>query len=137
MLKRLFGHLLQKEREEVSHQIEELKERTPQGGLAALGLNGTLEALNQGQVHTLYHLTSFSLSGGKCRRCGSLIFVPAPVDRSLPCALCKGEAKIVDLGEEMMRSSLRQDAEVKWVEENAILRENDGVGAALRFRSAR
>ena len=34
----------------------------------------------------------------------------------------------------MMRSVLRQDGEVKWVEENRILKENDGVGASLRFR---
>jgi hypothetical protein len=33
-----------------------------------------------------------------------------------------------------MRSALRQDGEVKWVEENSILKENDGVGASLRFR---
>jgi hypothetical protein len=45
--------------------------------------------------------------------------------------------KIVNLGEEMVRSTLRQDGEVKWVEENAILRESDGVGASLRFRSSR
>jgi len=37
----------------------------------------------------------------------------------------------------MTRSALRQDGDVKWVEENAILKESDGVGASLRFRSSR
>jgi hypothetical protein len=41
---------------------------------------------------------------------------------------------MVDLSEEMMRSALRQDGEVKWIEENAILKENEGVAASLRFR---
>jgi len=41
------------------------------------------------------------------------------------------------LGEEMMGSVLRQDGEIKWVEENVILKDNDGVGALLRFRSSR
>ena len=136
ILRRLFERLLQKEREEVSHQIEELKERTPMGGLATMGLHRTLEALNKGQVHTLYLLTSFSPPGAKCRRCGSLAVIHPPDDPSLPCPLCKGENKIVNLGEEMTRSALRQDGEVKWVEENSILKVNDGVVASLRFRSS-
>jgi len=137
VLGRLIERLLQKEKEDVARQIQELKERTPQGGLAAFGLNGTLDALNAGQVHTLYLLTSFSLSGGKCGRCGSLHLIRSSGDRLAPCPLCKGETKIVDLSEEMMRSALRQDGEVKWVEENAVLKENDGVGASLRFRLIR
>jgi len=43
----------------------------------------------------------------------------------------------VDLGEESMKSVLREDGEVKWLEENAILSENEGVGASLRFRLSR
>jgi peptide chain release factor subunit 1 len=134
VLEKLFERLLQKEKEEVSRRIQELKERTPQGGLATFGLNGTLEALNGGQVHTLYLLTSFSHSGGKCGRCGSLVLVHPAGSGPASCPICKGEIKIVDLGEEMMRSALRQDGEVKWIEENSIVKENDGVGASLRFR---
>ena len=137
VLERLFERLLQKEKEEVSRQLQELKERTPQGGLATFGLNGTLEALNGGQVHTLYLLTSFSHSGGKCGRCGSLVLVHPAGSGPASCPICKGEIKIVDLGEEMMRSALRQDGEVKWIEENSILKENDGVGTSLRFRLTR
>ena len=116
---------------------QKLIERTPQGGLATFGLNGTLEALNGGQVHTLYLLTSFSHSGGKCGRCGSLVLVHPAGSGPASCPICKGETKIVDLGEKMMRSALRQDGEVKWIEENSILKENDGVGASLRFRLTR
>ncbi len=134
MLRRIFERLFQKEREEVSRQILELKERTPQGGLATLGLNGTLEAVNKGQVQTLYLLTSFSLSGGKCRQCRSLTLLYPPGNPSIPCPLCKGEIKAVKLGEELMRFVLCQDGEVKWVEGNGTLKENDGVGASLRFR---
>ena len=134
ILGRVFERLLQIEREEVSREIEALKERTPQGGLATLGLNRTLEALNHGQVHTLYLLTSVSHKGGKCKQCGSLVLTHPPDDPSVPCPLCKGELKIVDLGEEMMRSALRQDGEVKWVDENGILKEYDGMASSLRFR---
>jgi peptide chain release factor subunit 1 len=136
VLRRLFEHLLQKEREDVSHQIQELKDRTPQGGLAVWGLSGTLEALGGGSIHTLYLLTSFSQPGRRCYRCGTLS-VARPAAGPVPCPSCKGETKVVDLGEEMMRSVVRQDGEVKWVEENDILKDNDGVGASLRFRLSR
>jgi peptide chain release factor subunit 1 len=137
VLKRLFERLLQKERQEVSRQIEELKERTPKGGLSTFGLNATLEALNGGQVQTLYLLTSFSHSGGKCRQCGVFVQISSTGDPSPHCPLCKGEIRIVKLGEEMTRSAPPQDGDVKWVEENSILKESDGVGASLRFRSSR
>jgi uncharacterized protein len=44
--------------------------------------------------------------------------------------------KRVDLGEESVKSALRQDGDVRWPEENAIPSENAGV-AALRFRPSR
>src|SRR3990170_2434912 len=75
VLERVFERLFQKEKEEVNGQIKDLKERNPQGGLAAFGVSGTLEALNSGRVHTLYLMNSFSLEGGKCQRCGSLLLV--------------------------------------------------------------
>jgi len=137
VLRRIFERLLQKEKEEGNHQIQALKERTPQGGLATWGLNSTLEALNTGQVYTLYLLASFALPGGKCRRCGSLVLTRPSGSLPNPCPLCKGEIKIVDLGEEMMRSVLCQDGEVKWIEENDVLKEHDGVCASLRFRYPR
>jgi peptide chain release factor subunit 1 len=137
VLRRVFERLLQKEKEEVNRQIQALKERTPQGGLATLGLNPTLEALNGGQIHTLYLLVSFASPGGKCRRCHSLVLTHRPGDSPTPCPLCKGEVKIVDLGEEMMRSVLCQDGDVKWVEENEILKEHEGVCASLRYQLSR
>jgi len=129
--------LLHKESEEVAHQIQGLAEKALKAGMATLGLNGTLEALNKGQVHTLYLLASFSLWGGKCCRCGSLNLAHPKENLSVSCTLCKGETKTVDLGEEMMRSTLRQDGEVKWVEEHPVLKEHDGMGASLRFPLSR
>jgi hypothetical protein len=136
-LKKGYDQFKGRDRENWRKVFTEDQQRIEKYGMATLGLNGTLEALNQGQVYTLYLLTSFSLRGGKCSRCGSLNLVSSIGDSSIPCNLCKGETKTVDLGEEMMRSTLRQDGEVKWIEENSILKENDGVGASLRFSSSR
>jgi peptide chain release factor subunit 1 len=129
-----FERLLNKEKEEVVSQIQGIAEKALKQGMATLGLNRTLEVLNKGQVYTLYLLTSFSSRGEKCLQCGFLNVIHFSENLSVRCPLCKGKTKSVDLGEEMTRLTLRQDGEVKWVEENPILRENDGVGAALRFR---
>jgi peptide chain release factor subunit 1 len=127
---RILDRLLQKEKEEVDRQIQGITERALKTGMATLGLNETLEALHRGQVHTLYLLTKTALPGGKCIPCRSYL----PVS-SAPCPLCKGETKAVDLGEELIRLALRQDGEVKLVEDNPVLKENQGVGASLRFHS--
>ena len=129
-----FERLLNKEKEEVVAQLQGIAEKALKQGMATLGLNGTLEALNKGQVYTLYLLTSFSPRGEKCLQCGSLNVIHPSGNLSVPCPRCKGETKRIDLAEEMMKLTLRQDGEVKWAEENLILKENDGVGAALRFR---
>ncbi len=134
VLRRISERLLQKEKEETSHQIQELKERGLQNGLATFGLNATLEALNRGQVRTLYLLNRFSQSGGRCHRCRTLVLAPPSQDQSLFCPLCKQNTKRVDLGEECTRSVLRQDGEVKWVDDDPVLKENEGMAASLRFR---
>jgi peptide chain release factor subunit 1 len=134
VLRRIFERLFEREKEEASRQIEELKERASQRGRGAFGLDGTLEALNKGQIQTLYLLASFSLSGGSCSRCGSLVLIHPTGHPSASCPFCKGNTREVALGEAMTRSVLRQDGEVKWVEENLALKEKEGVGASLRFR---
>lgn len=134
LLKKIFDRLFLKEKEEISQQIRELKERTPHGGLATFGLSPTLEALNQGKVQTLFLLDSFTLKGGKCMSCGILTPLMGGNGSPSPCPLCKGKIKTVPLEEEMIRLVLRQDGEVKWIDEDPILKEFEGVGASLRFR---
>lgn len=127
---RALERLLDKESEEVRQEIKGLAEKALKGGMATFGINGTLEALNRGQIYTLYLLTKLGPSGGKCSRCGALA-----AGESYPCPLCKGEIRTIDLGEEMVRIALRQDGEVKLVEDNAILKENEGMAASLRFQT--
>lgn len=131
VLRRIYDRLFQREKEKVFRKIEELRERASQRGRALFGLNGVLEGLNNGQIQTLYISDSLKAQGRKCIRCGALfLLLSAPPS----CPRCKGDAREVDLGEEMIRSVLRQDGEVKWAGENLLLKENDGVGASLRFR---
>lgn len=133
ILRRIYERLFQREKERIFKEVEELREKAFQGGRAVFGLNGVLEALNKGQIQTLYLSNSLNLPGGRCLRCGALF--PAPSSSaSFVCPLCRGEARAIDLGEEMVRLTLRQDGEVKWAEGNVLLKENENVAASLRFR---
>ncbi|MGB9693432.1 MAG: Vms1/Ankzf1 family peptidyl-tRNA hydrolase, partial [Fervidobacterium sp.] len=109
ILERVFRRLIEKDKDEINHQVKELMEKAYKRGMANFGLNGTLEAINAGQVHTLYLLTSFALAGAKCLKCGALL---STYRSGLTiCPLCKGEIKEVDLAEEMIKSVLRQDGD--------------------------
>ena len=127
---RVLERLLHKEKEEVDRQIQSIAEKALKAGMATLGLNDTLEALRRGQVHTLYLLEKAARSGGKCIPCRA--YVPVP---SAPCPLCKGETKTINLEEELIRLALCQDGEIRLVEDNPILKENQGVGASLRYHT--
>ncbi|MCX8117234.1 MAG: Vms1/Ankzf1 family peptidyl-tRNA hydrolase [Desulfobacterota bacterium] len=133
ILRRIYERLFQREKEKVFQEVEELREKAYQGGRAVFGLNGVLEAINQGRVQTLYLSAAFHLPGGHCLRCGTL-FLQDPSSTTFVCPLCKEEAKGVDLGEEMVRFVFRQDGEVKWAEGNPLLKEHEHVAASLRFR---
>lgn len=131
ILEKVFIRLVDKEREDINNQIKDLMEKAYKKGMANFGLNGSLDAINAGQVHTLFILTSFSLIGGKCSKCGTLL--PSFNPEISRCPLCKGMIKSVDLAEEMIKSVIRQDGDVKWADENNILKDYDGVGVSLRF----
>ena len=61
-----------------------------------------------------------------------------PISKAEPspvlCPLCRGESHGIDLGEEMTRAVLRRDGEARWAEDSDALKNQDGVGASLRFR---
>lgn len=135
VLRQIVERLFEREKEEISKDIEGLKEKTP--GRATIGLNGTLEALNKGQVQTLFLLSSFNLPGRFCPQCRTLDWFQPPLPSQTACLFCRGNMKEVSLGEEMMRLVLRQDGEVRWIDDHILLKENDGVGATLRFSGAR
>jgi hypothetical protein len=129
-LKRIYDQVKDRSRQKAFIEDQKQVEKYVEG----LVRRATNEEVNGGRVQTLYLLTSFSRSGGKCRRCSSLAPVSTLGAPFIHCPLCKGEMKMTDLGEERVRSTLRQVGEVKWVEEDVALKESDGVGASLRFR---
>lgn len=102
------------------------------GGLAAAGLDATIEALNLEQVDRLLLAERFDgRPGWQCAECRVLGLSPAPPE----CPFCQTpRPEEVDLREAMVRRAERTGRRVEIVEDHAGLEGLDGVAALLRYR---
>jgi peptide chain release factor subunit 1 len=110
--------------------IEEIMETALARGLATVGLDDTIEAINRGQVHRLVLDREFKKQGWQCTKCLALGHI-SPVR----CPFCNGSVETIDLAEEMIRSVINRDGEVGMARDHPELSAHDGVGALLRFKS--
>jgi peptide chain release factor subunit 1 len=117
------------EREEEQASVALLLNRTGHGGLAVVGLQETLAAVNTGRVHTLLMQQDFHRSGWRCLTCSHL-------GETLPsrCAACGGSVAAVELGEAMVSGVLRTDGFVEVIAPHDRLAAYEGVGALLRYQ---
>lgn len=102
------------------------------GGLAAAGLEATIEALNLEQVDQLLLAEGFDgRPGWQCVACRVLGLPPAPAE----CPFCQQPLpEEIDLREAMVRRAERTGRQVEIVEGHAGLESMDGVAALLRYR---
>ncbi|MGH7559076.1 MAG: Vms1/Ankzf1 family peptidyl-tRNA hydrolase [Gemmatimonadota bacterium] len=102
------------------------------GGLAAAGLDATIEALNLEQVDQLLLAEGFDgRQGWQCPECRVLGLPPAPSE----CPFCETPLpEEIDLREAMVRRAERTGRRVEIVEGHAELEGLDGVAALLRYR---
>ncbi|MGH7573205.1 MAG: hypothetical protein ACREMK_15385, partial [Gemmatimonadota bacterium] len=102
------------------------------GGLAAAGLDATIEALNLEQVDRLLLAEGFDgRPGWQCAECRVLGLPPAPSE----CPFCETPLpEEIDLREAMVRRAERTGRRVEIVEGHAGLEGLEGVAALLRYR---
>jgi peptide subunit release factor 1 (eRF1) len=117
------------EREEELATVQLLLNRAGHGGLAALGLQATVEAVNTARVYKLVMHRDEHIAGWRCRACGALAG-----ETHLQCGLCGGEVTTVELGEAMVQAVLQADGLVELVAPAPRLAAYEGVGALLRYR---
>jgi peptide subunit release factor 1 (eRF1) len=117
------------EREEEQASVALLLNRAGHGGLAVVGLQETLAAVNTGRVHTLLMQRDFHRSGWRCLDC-SYLGEATP----LQCPVCGGTVAAVDLGEALVSGVLRTDGSVEVIVPDARLAAYEGVGALLRYK---
>lgn len=102
------------------------------GGLAAAGLESTIEALNMEQVDQLLLAEGFNGRGGwQCSSCRVLGVPPTP-DQCPFCGTPMPEE--VDLRDAMVRRAQRTGRRIEIVEGHSELESMDGAAALLRYR---
>ncbi len=95
------------------------------GGLAAIGVHDVLAALSNGQVYTLYISTELEQIHPEAERLHPAI---APSVAELP------EGAGVKISDELVTRAYQTGAELRFIEDPALLAEAGGVCAALRYR---
>jgi peptide subunit release factor 1 (eRF1) len=117
------------EREEELATVQLLVHRAGHGGLAVLGLQATLDAVNTARVHKLVMQQDFRRPGWRCRSCGALAAAT-----HLACVQCGSEGTTVELGEAMVQAVLQADGLVELIAPDPRLADYEGVGALLRYQ---
>jgi peptide subunit release factor 1 (eRF1) len=117
------------EHEEEQESVRLLLDRAGHGGLAVVGVQETLAAVNTGRVHKLIMQHDFRQPGWHCLDCdqsgeGSLSQCPA----------CGGKVMATDLGEALVSGALRSDSFVEIIAPEVRLAAYEGIGALLRYK---
>lgn len=109
-------------------QVEHAIGEALRGGMAVVGPEDVVLAVNERRVHRLLLEEGFDGSGWRCRNCGALGTTHDEV-----CSFCGGPLARVDaLGEEIAGRVLADDGEVEVVPHTNRLHSYDGVAALLR-----
>ncbi len=112
---------------------EELVVQASKGDMAVMGLEATLDALQQGSVYQLFFSESYTLPENEVRRCTHCNYLTtARVD---VCPLCGGEMRpMVDAINNIARRAIAQGAQVIVLPpDNPLEAENAHIGAFLRY----
>ncbi|MCX6641205.1 MAG: hypothetical protein NTW14_12140 [bacterium] len=97
-------------------------------GLAVLGMDNVLTALQVGAVHMLLVEDGWHTEGSICRNCG---FFGVKLET---CPGCKKEmSQLTDMVDEVIESSIKTGSIIEHVHSQAGLAEHGHIGAILRF----
>ncbi len=117
------------EREEELATVQLVVNRAGHGGLAVLGQQATLAAVNTARVHKLVMHHDFRSYGWRCLTCAALT-----AETHLQCVLCGGQLTTEELGEAMVQAVLQTDGFVELITPDPRLAAYEGVGALLRYQ---
>ncbi len=128
LLRRAVQEVIAHERAAEAEQVEHAIGEALRGGLAVLGAEDVVLAVNERRVHRLILEEDFQKSGWRCHNCQALGMTHDEV-----CSFCQGPlARVDSLGEELIGRTLAEDGEIEVVAHNHRLHAYHGVAALLR-----
>lgn len=123
----------QQERKNEQIVVDDAIGQAKAGGLAVLGPEDVVLAVNQRRVHRLILEDDFERTGWMCRNCGAL-----GIEHVQRCSYCDGELSWVEaLGEEIAGRVIADDGDVEVVPHTNKLHSYRGIAAMLRQAGAR
>ncbi len=128
----ILASFVEQEERESQAVVEQLRHALHANGLAAVGADDTLRALQRSAVDVLVLASAFDPGPGRvCRSCGT---VSASRLSTSDCSGCGASlTRSLDLKEEMVRLAQRSGCHVEVVTHSDLLMQFGGVGALLRF----
>ena len=113
-----------------AREVERVVGEALRGGVAVVGPDDVVLAVNQGRVHTLVVEEDFERRGFSCDNCGAL---GPDVEAAEVCPFCAGELRAVqNLREALVARTLSGGGRVELVRHESRLHGYKGVGAWLR-----
>ena len=122
-------HLISEKEEQKSHEaVRQLKEEILKDGLAAYGVEDTLQAVKNGQVELLLIEKDCKIKGWICEHCQ--VVKEGSVTK---CPHCGKPISEIDVLEEILEFAERTDADIEFTDDEEIV--NLGhIGAILRYK---
>jgi peptide chain release factor subunit 1 len=100
-------------------------------GRGVTGLRRVLQALEAGEVQSMFLGENYSAQAVECLHCGHLDAHPVPV-----CAACgKATRELGDVCDAIIPLAIRRDIELFYLKDNVELDKAGNIAALLRFRS--
>ena len=128
LLGRVMEKVIAHERAAAPGQVKDVIAEAMRGGLAVLGSEDVVLAVNERRVHRLILEEDFEASGWRCRNCDAL-----GTTHDERCSFCQGPlARVDSLGEELVGRTLAEEGELEVVPHDHRLHAYRGVAALLR-----
>jgi peptide subunit release factor 1 (eRF1) len=129
MAETVMGH----ERDDERRVIDTVVGQALRGGLAVLGPEDVVLAVNEGRVHELVIEEDFQRAGWRCDNCDAL---GARAEAVEVCPFCAGDVRVVKaLGEALVARTLAGGGRIEVVPHERKLHSYRGVAAFLRQTS--
>ncbi len=117
--------------ERAAAKVTEALDRAKSNGRGVTGLRRVLQALETGEVQTLFLNENYAAQAVQCPNCGHLNAHLVPT-----CVACgKPTRELADVCDAIIPIAIRRDIELFYLKENADLDRAGNIAALLRFRS--
>jgi len=127
LLKQSLHLVSENEKKESVEAVRHLKSEILKDGLAVYGIDGTLQAVKNGQVELLIIEKNYKLRGWICEHCQ---YVGGGVKKT--CPYCGKKTSEVDILEEILEFAERTDAEIEFTDSGEIS-DLGHIGGILRY----